>query len=748
MAAKRHERIEPTFSAPADDEFRISAEDRAVPPAANDIRRKASRKSAKAGAASGSRDAPRRGRASRSGGGGGGRRRRSFIGHLFRLFVLLGMVGGLAVAALVGYVAVKLPQEAWAIPDRPPNVKIVSVAGDVLANRGLTGGKAVALDEISPYVPQAVIAIEDRRFYDHYGIDPVGIVRAFFENMAAGETVQGGSTLTQQLAKNIFLSPEQSLERKLQEAVLALWLEHQFTKDQILEMYLNRVYFGSGATGIEAAAGRYFDKPASELDLSEAALLAGLLKAPSRLSPARDPEAAKARAEVVLAAMRDTGFIGDAEYADARAQKPTKARSYWNGAEHYAADVVMRDILDLVGEVKEDVIVETTIDLGLERAAEKAIRTTVDGAKQNVSQGALVALDGTGAIRAMVGGRDYAQSQFNRAVDAKRQPGSTFKPFVYAAAIEAGWRPETMIEDGPVTIGNWSPQNYDNRFRGPVTLADALRQSLNTVAARLVEAVGAPAVIEMASRLGIGSTLVENASIALGTSEVSLLELTGAFAPFANGGYRATPHLVNRVTTEDGKVLWERGAEVPPIIISPEVVGMMNAMLTRVVEAGTGQRAALEGWQAAGKTGTTQDFKDAWFVGYTANLITGVWLGNDNGANMQKVTGGTLPAEAWHDFMVAAHEGLPATPLPGDYRIGEQEAPLTADSGYGEGGYYDPAAPDSGYYYDEAPVPPGDIPRGAIVSDGPPPPGVTVEGRVGGGGRASDESLFRRIFGG
>ncbi len=750
MAAKRHERIEPTFSEPDDHEFRVSADDRAVPAAANDARRKSSRKAAKPGAAAKSRDGGRRRTSAGSGGRGGGRRRRSFIGHLFRLFVLLGVVGGMAVAGIVGYVAVKLPQEAWAIPDRPPNVKIVSVTGELLANRGLTGGKAVALDEISLYVPQAVIAIEDRRFYDHFGVDPVGIVRAFFENMAAGETVQGGSTLTQQLAKNIFLSPEQSLERKLQEVVLALWLEHKFTKDQILEMYLNRVYFGSGATGIEAAAGRYYNKPASELGLGEAATLAGLLKAPSRLSPARDPQAAKARAEIVLAAMRAEGFIGDAELADARAEKPTSAPSYWSGAQHYAADVVMRDIRDLVGEVKEDVIVETTIDLELERAAEKSIRATVDGATQNVSQGALVALDGTGAIRAMVGGRDYAQSQFNRAVDAKRQPGSTFKPFVYAAALEIGWRPETMLDDSPVRIGNWSPQNYDNRFRGPVTMADALRQSLNTIAARLVDAVGAAAVIETATRMGIGSPLVENASIALGTSEVSLLELTGAFAPFANGGYRATPHLVNRVTTEDGKVLWERGAEVPPVIVSEDVVAMMNAMMSRVVTAGTGQRAAIEGWQAAGKTGTTQDFKDAWFVGYTANLVTGVWLGNDNGANMRKVTGGTLPAEAWHDFMVAAHEGLPATPLPGDYRIGEQAAPLTADSGYGEDGYYyDPAAPD-GYYYgdgDAAPVPPGEVGRGPIVSDGPPPPGLTVEGRVG-GGRPSDESLFRRIFGG
>lgn len=751
--ARRHERIEPTFDGPeGDDDFHVSADDRAVPMATNDARRKLRDKSTRAKTRTAKpASTARRSKGGGSGGSGGGRRRRGFLGHIFRLFLMLGLVGGLAVAAVVGYFAVKLPQEAWAIPDRPPNVKIVSVGGELMANRGLTGGKAVSLDEVSPYIPQAVIAIEDRRFYEHWGIDPVGIVRAFNENLAAGETVQGGSTLTQQLAKNIFLNPEQTIQRKIQEAILALWLETKFTKNQILEMYLNRVYFGSGATGVEAAARRYFNKTASEVDLGEAALLAGLLKAPSRLSPARDPAAAKARAEVVLGAMRSAGFIGEAEYAAAKAQQPTTAKSYWTGAEHYAADLVMRDIRDLIGDVTEDVIAETTIDLGLERTAEKVIRQTVDGAKQNVSQGALVAVDGTGAIRAMVGGRDYAQSQFNRAVDAKRQPGSSFKPFVYETALENGWRPETVIDDAPVQIGNWTPQNYDNRYRGPVTVADALRQSLNTVAARLVDNVGAPAVIETAKRMGIESPMVDNASIALGTSEVSLLELTGAFAPFANGGYRATPHLVNRITTESGKVLWERGAEVPPIIVSADIVGMMNAMLTRVVTGGTGRKAAIEGWQAAGKTGTTQDYKDAWFLGYTANLTTGVWLGNDNGAKMQKVTGGSLPAQAWHDFMTAAHEGLPAVPLPGDYRIGEAEAPLTADSGYGEDRYYDsemPAGEDQYYNQAGAPLPPADVGgQGVVIYDGPPPPGVTVEGRVN-PGRSSDRSLFRRLFGG
>ncbi|TFF20413.1 penicillin-binding protein [Jiella endophytica] len=748
MAARR-ERIEPSFDRheqESEDELSISSDDRAVPTAANDRQRKSSARPAKGAAkAKGTRSAGG-GRGSRGGGSGSGgdgrRRRRSFFGHVVRLGLACVLWGTLAVAAVVGYFAVKLPQEAWEIPARPPNVKIVSVDGALLANRGLTGGKAVSLDEMSPYIPEAVVSIEDRRFYDHWGIDPIGIVRAFMTNWQAGGTVQGGSTLTQQLAKNIFLNPEQTIQRKIQEAILAVWLEHKFTKDQILDMYLNRVYFGSGATGVEAAARRYFNKPASEVTLSEAALLAGLLKAPSRLSPARDPQAAKARAEVVLAAMRDEGKISQSDYADAVAQKPTKPKSYWDGAQHYAADLVMRDIKDLIGEVKQDVVVETTIEMPLERLAEKAIRHTVDSSKQNVSQGALVSIDGTGAIRALVGGRDYAESQFNRAVDAKRQPGSTFKPFVYTTAIEHGWRPESIIVDGPVQIGKWKPSNYENTYRGPVMVADALRFSLNTVAAKLIDNVGTQAVIDTAHRLGIKSDIVDNPSIALGTSEVSLLELTSAFAPFANGGYEAAPHLVNKITTEDGKVLWERGAEVPPKVLSEEVLGMMNAMLKRVVSSGTGRRAALDGFEAGGKTGTTQDFKDAWFVGYTAELVTGVWLGNDNGAKMKRVTGGSLPAEAWHDYMQAALKDTPNVPLPGNYTIGEPQAPLVAD-GNGED-YYDTEMPrDDGVPYEGQ----GDG-LGRVIYDRSPPPGVVVEQRVSPRRRDDDRSLFRKIFGG
>lgn len=750
MAARR-ERIEPSFDHQervSEDELSISPDDRAVPSAANDRKRTSAARPAKgtakarpATARGASGGGSRRGGSGDGGGGGGRRRRRSFFGHVVRLGLAGALWGTLAVAAVVGYFAVKLPQEAWEIPARPPNVKIVSVEGTLLANRGLTGGKEVSLDEISPYIPEAVVAIEDRRFYDHWGVDPIGIVRAFVNNWQAGGTVQGGSTLTQQLAKNIFLNPEQTIQRKIQEAILAIWLEHKFTKDQILDMYLNRVYFGSGATGVEAAARRYFNKSAKEVTLSEAALLAGLLKAPSRLSPARDPEAAKARAEVVLAAMREEGKISQEEFADAASQKPTKAKSYWDGAHQYAADLVMRDIKDLVGEVQQDVVVETTIEMPLERLAEQTLRKTIDGSKQNVSQGALVSMDGTGAIRALVGGRDYAESQFNRAVDAKRQPGSTFKPFVYLAAIENGWRPESIIVDGPVQIGKWKPSNYENTYRGPVMVADALRFSLNTVAAKLIDSVGTQAVIDTAHRLGIKSDIVDNPSIALGTSEVSLLELTSAFAPFANGGYEATPHLVNKITTEDGKVLWERGAEVPPKVLSEESLGMMNAMLKRVVSSGTGRKAELDGFEAAGKTGTTQDFKDAWFMGYTAELVTGVWLGNDNGAKMKRVTGGSLPAQAWHDYMQAALKGTPNVPLPGNYMLGGPEAPLVADGNGGE--YYDTELPrNDGVPYDGA-----DGGQGRVIYDRAPPPGVVVEERVS-PPRENDRNLFRRIFGG
>ncbi|MBW3099077.1 transglycosylase domain-containing protein [Pseudohoeflea coraliihabitans] len=598
------------------------------------------------------------------------RRRRGMTALVRRAFYwsfVLGIWGVIAIGAVITYYGARMPSAStWAIPDRPPNVRIVSVSDKLLANRGATGGEALPLSRMSPYIPEAVIAIEDRRFYWHFGVDPIGLTRAVVTNLVKGRTVQGGSTLSQQLAKNLFLSPERTVERKVQEVLLAFWLEHKFSKDQILEMYLNRVYFGSGAYGVAAAARRYFGKSAADVTLSEAAILAGLLKAPSRLSPARDPQAAEARAQVVLAAMQRAGFISDRETATALTAPPVRAKSYWTGSENFVADLVMKRLPELIGEVRHDVVVETTIDLHLQQSAENQIRTALkaNGPEHNVTEGALVAIDGTGAVRAMIGGRDYADSQYNRAALAKRQPGSAFKPFVYAAALEAGRTPNSVRYDAPVKIGKWTPENYDQKYRGEVTLATALKTSLNTVAAQLVMEAGPGNVVKTAHRLGIESDLKANASIALGTSEVTLTELTAAYAPFMNGGFKATPHVIRRVRSLDGEVLFENSYTNPPRVLTPNVTAMMNQMLVGVIEDGTGKRARLSGWQAAGKTGTTNSYRDALFVGYTANLATGVWFGNDDGTPMKDVTGGSLPAETWQAFMAAAHAGLDPAPLP------------------------------------------------------------------------------------
>nr|WP_245292802.1 transglycosylase domain-containing protein [Pararhizobium arenae] len=580
--------------------------------------------------------------------------------------VVLGIWGAIGVGGLVLYYGSRMPSAtSWSVPVRPPNVKIIANDGTVLANRGMTGGEALSLEEMSPYIPQAVVAIEDRRFYSHFGVDPLGLARAMVTNLTTGRMVQGGSTLTQQLAKNMFLSPERTLERKVQEVLLAFWLEQNYTKDQILTMYLNRVFFGSNAYGVEAASRRYFNKSARDVNLGEAAMLAGLLKAPSRLSPARDPKAAEERAQLVLGAMREEGYISDSEIKTAMSQPPTKAKSFWSGAQYYAADMVMDQLPGMIGKIDQDLIVDTTLDLTLEKKAEETLAASLDadGEKLNVSQAALVSIDGTGAIRAIVGGRDYATSQFDRAVKAKRQPGSAFKPFVYAAALEIGRTPMSIRNDAPVRIGNWTPENYDQKYRGEVSLAEALANSLNTIAAQLVMEVGPQNVIKLAHRLGIESELQSNASIALGTSEVSLLELTSAYAPFMNGGFKATPHIIRRISKADGTVLYENTYDSPPRVLDPEIVSEMNQMMLGVIDHGTGKNARLKGWEAAGKSGTTQSFRDALFVGFTNNLTTGIWFGNDDGKSMKKVTGGGLPAKAWHDFMTAAHEGLSPSPI-------------------------------------------------------------------------------------
>ena len=579
------------------------------------------------------------------------------------------IVGVLSVCAIVGYYATFLPPiDKIAIPKRPPNISILAANGQLLANRGETGGATVKIEDLPPYLPNAFIAIEDRRFRKHYGIDPKGIFRALVKNASGSASMQGGSTITQQLAKNIFLTQERTVSRKIQEAILSIWLEYNYSKDEILQFYLNRVYFGSGAYGVEAAARRYFNKSATEVTLAEAAVLAGLVQAPSRLAPNRNPGLARARAGKVLEALRVNG-LAPARMIDIALKNPAKAvKGQDSATANYAADYVMDILDDFVGTIDTDIYVFTTIDLSMQRQAENAVRTELNdkGEQYRVSQGALVAMTPEGAIRALVGGRDYATSQFNRAVTARRQPGSSFKPFVYLAAVDKGIVPDDIMEDSPIKVGNWQPENYSRTFFGPVTVRDALALSLNTVAVKLCLEVGPKAVINTARRLGIASPLKANATIALGTSEVTPLEMTTAFAAFANGGRSVVPYVITQVSTTDHKLIYKKEKNLSfGQVISPNSLSMMNDMLNATFEIGTAKSGGIPGWQAAGKTGTTQSWRDAWFVGYTATLVTSVWVGNDDDKPTKKASGSNVPLSIWTKFMGGALKDQKPVPLPG-----------------------------------------------------------------------------------
>lgn len=589
---------------------------------------------------------------------------------LFYWGMVIAMWVGIGVAGIVAYYALQLPSsDSWSVPERPANIRIVAANGQLISNRGKMGGEAVALHELPEYVPAAFVAIEDRRFFQHFGLDPIGILGAMRINISQGRmplSGNGGSTITQQVAKNLFLTPDQTIGRKIQEAVLAIWLEQTYSKQEILELYINRMYFGAGAYGIEAAAQRYFGKSARNLSLGEAAILAGVLKAPSALSPDTHPDAAAERARLVLKAMADEGYISDAE-ADAAAIDPNKRiRTRVAGAEYYVADWVETLMNSYIGDVNQDVIVTTTIDWNLQKEAEFAVREVVgqNGEERHFSQGALVSMTTDGAVKAIVGGVDYSDSQYNRAVTARRQPGSSFKPFVYLAGLEAGLTPDSKVLDAPFDIDGWAPKNYNDRYAGEVTLRTGLAYSLNTVAGRLILSVGPEKVIEVAHRLGISTQIDPVPSIALGTAGVSLLELTGAYAPFANGGVGVIPHVITRIETADGQVLYQNIPAGPGQVVAPQYVGMINDMLSEAVEVGTGKKAKLPGWQIAGKTGTTQENRDAVFVGYSARLVTGVWVGNDDNSPMSGVGGGSFPAEIWTMYMQKAHEGLTPTALP------------------------------------------------------------------------------------
>jgi penicillin-binding protein 1A len=681
------------------------------------------------------------------------RRRRGFLGWTLYWGATAALWGAIGLGGLFAYHFTKLPPiDQLAVPKRPPNIAILAADGSLIANRGDTGGAAIPLAELPAHVPNAFIAIEDHRFRSHFGVDPVGIGRAVAVNFAGRRGMQGGSTLTQQLAKNLFLTQERTLSRKIQEAILALWLESKYSKDQILELYLNRVYFGSGAYGVDAAARKYYNKSARALTLQEAATLAGLMVAPSRLAPNRNPEGAQERAEQVIAAMKREGLITDKMAQLAQTKPAEVSRMAGTGSANYAADYVMDMLDETVGAVDEDIVVTTTLQPRLQAAAEKALEDELaaKGAKFGVSQGAVVALDPGGAIRALVGGRDYAASQFNRATTARRQPGSAFKPFVYLAAVERGLTPDTTRVDGPVNIKGWRPENYSREYFGEVTLTQALSLSLNTVAVKLGQEVGAKRVAAVAHRLGVASKLEANPSLSLGSSEVTPLELVVSYAPFANGGVAVQPHIIARVRTASGKPLYQRKGSTLGRVIDVNALGMMNAMMQETLLTGTARKAELPNWQAAGKTGTSQDFRDAWFVGYTNAMVAGVWLGNDDSSPTKKVSGGNLPVEIWSRFMKVAHQGVPPTPLPGAGWKAPRPKPLDKPSdkpweGIGGllagGAARDPA----GGQVASAPVPPADIPPGPP----PRPRARPAQDEQHGASRPLGEKGFiERLFGG
>lgn len=615
-------------------------------------------------------------------------RRRPGALRLLRWAAAAAIWGLLAAVALVGWWALDLPDPA-AAGGRAPSVTVLAADGSVLATYGDLHGPSVHFEALPPALVAAVVAAEDRRFFDHGGIDLVGIARAAFANLRAGAVVQGGSTITQQVAKNLFLTPRRTLKRKVQEALLALWLERRFTKRELLAIYLNRVYLGAGVWGVEAAARRYFGKPAQALTLPEAAMIAGLPKAPSRYNPAADIEAARARAAVVIDAMLAAGFIDQAAAAAARERpaSPAPVRPA-GGSGRYAADWALAQATDTVGATAGDLTIATTIDAGLQRAAADALAAGL--ARAPGVEGALVSMAPDGAVLAMVGGSDYVRTPFNRALEARRQPGSAFKLFVYLAALEAGMRPDDRVEDRPIDIDGWQPRNFNGRFEGEMTLAEALAKSVNTVAVRTARRAGAARVVEAARRLGLAGALPAVPSLALGVAETTPLELTAAYAVLARQGLAVRPHILTAIDDGRGRALYRRAAPPAPRVVAPPAQAALAAMLAAAVAGGTGRAAALGDRPVAGKTGTSQDHRDGWFVGFTRQLATGVWIGRDDGAAVAGLTGGGLPAAIWADYMATAHRGLPALPLVDAAPANTDAAPATAD-----------AAPDAGEAQDD-----------------------------------------------
>ena len=567
--------------------------------------------------------------------------------------------------AIFGWYALDLPDAEKALKSsRHPTITLLNSSGTVFATRGDIYGVPFQANELPTTLAQAVIATEDRRFYSHFGLDPFGIARAAWANIRAGRIVQGGSTLTQQAAKNLFLTPERSFKRKMQEVLLALWLERKFSKDQILTIYLNRVYLGAGTYGVDAAARKYFGKSAKRLLLYESALLAGLLKAPSRYNPQSNPRAAWRRTHQVLKNMVAAGYLSEKQARKTLQKRRPRFRPPTTDG-RYFADWVLSQLGDYVYIGNRDLTVTTTLRTSLQRTAERHVAAGIArfAKKGNAQQGALVAIGRNGAVLALVGGRAHNESPFNRATQATRQPGSAFKPFVYLAALEAGMTPTSQVTDAPININGWKPRNFDGKYQGIITISQALAHSVNSAAARIAQSVGIKRVADTASRLGIPGQINLHPSLALGTHDVRLIDLTAAYTVFANGGYAIWPYGITEIRDHKGTILYQRESSRLHRVVASQHVGAMNRMLADVINNGTGRTAKLKR-PAAGKTGTSQNYRDAWFIGYTADLVAGVWVGNDDGAPMKQVTGGGLPARIWKNFMGDAHRGLTVNNLP------------------------------------------------------------------------------------
>lgn len=583
-----------------------------------------------------------------------------------RVSLILAFWGAVVLLGLVFALSIGLPDIRKAVNmEERPMVIMRDKNGTEFSRSGAMQGEIVPAEQMSPHLIKAVLATEDRRFYKHWGVDPIGLARAVWANMRKGGVSQGGSTITQQLAKNLFLSPERTLTRKAKEALLALYLERRYTKNDILSAYLNRAYFGAGAYGADSAARVYFGTTARKLSLEQGAMLAGLLKAPTRYSPDNDPKLNVKRTRIVLANMVAAGYLRPG--AEKMNLQPLPKREYNVGGSsdmRYYADWIISQVDAYTGDTPQDLVIDTTLDPAIQSNAQKTIRSVLEGEgkKLNVTQGALVSMKPDGAVVALVGGKDYNESQYNRAVVSARQPGSSFKTFIYLAALEAGYTPQTQMLDAPLKVGKYAPTNYDGKYHGYVSLQDSVAASLNTVAVRTLQDVGISRVINVAQRLGITDKMTHDLSLALGASDVHMLPITAAYAALANNGMAAEPYGIRMIRTTKGQVLYQRKDPAPRPVLNTNTVANMNQMLQSVVFYGTGKSAAIDR-PVAGKTGTSSNYRDAWFIGYTPDYVTSVWVGNDNNTPMKRVTGGAMPARIWRDVMANAQRGIPVRPL-------------------------------------------------------------------------------------